>query len=363
MWGSGLGDAIDVPSTLRHHPTTADLPILIFGEAPTDDQRKRAAKASLAGWIATDPFTIAGLIKEIHKTIPDDDKQAVVGKKASEPEPEPDPQSPLTPLTRELVHEVLGQFDQISAFEFSLTDIATASCTKEQLAAMVSDTAGRDPMLAVALLGRFCIAATRDEDKRALSLNRAACGLTSKEVFQLIETLSPLPPSTLTVWEMAHYWVHSLATAQMAALLSDTLQIAKPDEVFTAGLLHDLGYFVLANYLPAHYARLLEHARSCPNPTPAWEKKILGAHHGELGAWVIKRFGLPVALQETTLVHHGGTAGRANVRGSARVMALIVQAADQIAEAVFPRRYDPDAAHRPGRRPALCAVAHQDRVQ
>jgi hypothetical protein len=119
-------------------------------------------------------------------------------------------------------------------------------------------------------------------------------------------------------------------------MLSTRLGLCSPDEAATAGLLHDLGYYILANHFPRQYGALYSAAQDTGSINPIWEKNLLGVHHGELAAMAMKHFQLPPALQEVARLHHVPATLAQNLTGSTRIVAMIVQAADRIASALFP---------------------------
>lgn len=94
---------------------------------------------------------------------------------------------------------------------------------------------------------------------------------------------------------------HSLRVAGLAQAL-----VERPEwreAAFAAGLLHDVGVLLLASRLPGP-TRLVnaESARS-GRPRAEVERESLGVHHGQLGAYVFKLWGLPLDLVQAVLHH------------------------------------------------------------
>src|SRR5690606_29239089 len=129
-------------------------------------------------------------------------------------------------------------------------------------------------------------------------------------------------------------WAHSVATARIAARLSHTLDLATPAAAVTAGLLHDLGYYALANLCPKHYGALFSAGLELDSINPAWEKSLIGVHHGEIGAWVMNHYGLPAALHDAASVHHAAGMVGQTLAPLSRLVAMVVQAADCLAAAL-----------------------------
>jgi HD-like signal output (HDOD) protein len=79
---------------------------------------------------------------------------------------------------------------------------------------------------------------------------------------------------------------------------------ASPDDAWLAGLLHDIGYWILIQECPKELARAIELARSDGLPLLECERRITGATHAEIGAYLLGLWGLPYAIVEAVALHH-----------------------------------------------------------
>lgn len=98
------------------------------------------------------------------------------------------------------------------------------------------------------------------------------------------------------------FWQHSLAVAIGAKLFAERNHFPLKDDVFTAGLLHDLGILLEARYFPDEMALILDAVRAGATIEDA-EEQHLGVHHGVLGAWLAEKWRLPAGLREPILRH------------------------------------------------------------
>jgi HD-like signal output (HDOD) protein/ActR/RegA family two-component response regulator len=79
---------------------------------------------------------------------------------------------------------------------------------------------------------------------------------------------------------------------------------ASPDDAWLAGLLHDIGYWILVQYCPAELGRALELSRREGLPQVECERRTIGATHAEIGAYLLGLWGLPYPVVEAVALHH-----------------------------------------------------------
>lgn len=105
------------------------------------------------------------------------------------------------------------------------------------------------------------------------------------------------------------FWEHSLGTAVAARLLTKSLGVADSDDVFSAGMLHDIGKVVLDVYFKQDYSQVLHQAqlKGLPKhglPFYQLEESVLGVNHASIGNYLASKWKLPVGISEVILHHH-----------------------------------------------------------
>jgi HD-like signal output (HDOD) protein len=80
------------------------------------------------------------------------------------------------------------------------------------------------------------------------------------------------------------------------------------DDAWIAGLLHDIGYWILVQECPKELARALELSREQGLPLFECERRTTGATHAEIGAYLLGLWGLPYTVVEAVALHHTPTA-------------------------------------------------------
>lgn len=132
---------------------------------------------------------------------------------------------------------------------------------------------------------------------------------------------------------------HSFQIATLARLFLAGSKEA--EEVFSVGMVHDVGSFVLALAQPDDYLAALERGHPACLPDHGAEIEMFGTSHAEVGAYLLGTWGLPIAMVEAVAYHHRPSE---MVAGSRMVAALhvadtLVGAAGADAEEALDRAY------------------------
>ncbi|MGC8783130.1 MAG: HDOD domain-containing protein [Armatimonadota bacterium] len=104
------------------------------------------------------------------------------------------------------------------------------------------------------------------------------------------------------------YWRHSLATAIAGRVLARLKRSKWDEEVFLAGLLHDIGKLIADQFLPEEMdvfiSRSMEVTSGTVEEILAMESKVLGSTHTELGEFAAQKWNLPAAIRAGIAYHH-----------------------------------------------------------
>ncbi|MDA1312753.1 MAG: HDOD domain-containing protein [Acidobacteria bacterium] len=166
-----------------------------------------------------------------------------------------------------------------------------------------------DPKLTAALVRRANSAAYGcvkevDSVRDALVL----LGFDTVRVMALTLAAGTYTQTVLKIPELRRCWTHSLATAVLAEELARS-RSARPDQAYTAGLLHDLGRLGLLVAYPNEYADLLKEADSeGPKNDSTYlldrEQRRFGVDHCEAGLMLAEKWGFPEELTRIAGRHH-----------------------------------------------------------
>ena len=104
--------------------------------------------------------------------------------------------------------------------------------------------------------------------------------------------------------ELVNLWFHSNYSGIAARYLAELAGYPQAGEAFVTGLLHDIGYQVIAQQYPEWYSRVVEYSRMKNLPYRVMEKQLLGFSHNEVGAWLAEAWGFPRVIIEAIRFHH-----------------------------------------------------------
>jgi len=99
--------------------------------------------------------------------------------------------------------------------------------------------------------------------------------------------------------ELNDLWQHGLACAQASRLIAESAKLAKPGEVFFAGLLHDIGKLLLLQII----SELQTKNAVDPNVSKDSLDEFIFKHHGVFGRKLIEKWKLPSPVAQIAQYH------------------------------------------------------------
>lgn len=97
---------------------------------------------------------------------------------------------------------------------------------------------------------------------------------------------------------------HSLGVATAAGILAKKHEIKNPEEISTAGLIHDLGKIVVRAELPEEYEKVIERVNEKNISMREAELEVMEMDHCEIGGNLAKEWNLPDRLVSPVKFHH-----------------------------------------------------------
>jgi HD-like signal output (HDOD) protein len=115
----------------------------------------------------------------------------------------------------------------------------------------------------------------------------------------------------------------------MATILAPRAGLKNPEEVFVAGLLHDLGQVIICEKLPDLAAQIERDFREQDRYRSEIEQEALELTHADVAGWVADMWNLPSLLKDPMMFHH-----RPTLALTAPLHAAIIHVADILVKAM-----------------------------
>jgi HD-like signal output (HDOD) protein len=103
------------------------------------------------------------------------------------------------------------------------------------------------------------------------------------------------------------FWAHSAAVGAVTRLIwqhANQRGDTAIDDLYVAGLLHDVGLLMLDQFFPEAYERVANSASDLPLPWWQHEEDVLGMEHGDIGGLLLAHWQLPGPVVDGVAYHH-----------------------------------------------------------
>jgi putative nucleotidyltransferase with HDIG domain len=109
----------------------------------------------------------------------------------------------------------------------------------------------------------------------------------------------------ITAFPLRDFWQHSIKTAIIARQLAmQNARVIDHEAFFTAGLLHDIGWLVIAKVNAGSYIQISGLAKAENKDVIQVELEKLGVTHVDVGVALLEKWGIPGLITECVRKHH-----------------------------------------------------------
>lgn len=159
------------------------------------------------------------------------------------------------------------------------------------------------------------------------NITRAVTLIGSREVSSLamgITIMAAFRDIPKTILDVAAFMEHSLACGIVSRLLASQAGMARTEQLFAAGMLHDIGRLILFKYFPRAALHTLADARGKNHPLLKSELTLTRLTHMQMGKQLLRKWKLPYELEHNVTYHHNPSSS------PAPETAAVVQMADLV---------------------------------
>ena len=129
-------------------------------------------------------------------------------------------------------------------------------------------------------------------------------------------------------FDRCKFWVHSIAVAIMSQKLARESNFLLLDDIFTAGLLHDLGKVFTDGFMHEEFEQIISKAEGEGLSYLEAERALFDMDHSMIGEWMARTWRLPLHVIAAIKHHHEDISERKGFYLSQDPFIDIVQIAD-----------------------------------
>jgi putative nucleotidyltransferase with HDIG domain len=214
----------------------------------------------------------------------------------------------MTETPSELTRKLSAAVEKMPAFPKSVQRILERTrdinCPPKELISVIE----KDPVMTMKLL-RILNSAYYNFPKQITSVNQSVVYLglnTVKNMALSFAAMGALPQHNAAGFDVQRYLMHSLTTASLARTLCQKYgnDGTDPADCYIAGLLHDFGKVVFAQFLAEEFKEALARSAAQSISLHAAEQQIIGADHTVVGGMLVEKWQFPSQLTENIRNHH-----------------------------------------------------------
>ena len=225
--------------------------------------------------------------------------------------------------------------DELPLLPQSLVNVMRLSPDDDDYFDRFEDLAREDPALAVKIVS-YANSAASAPMSPVLSIQAALARMGIQPVRSIVASLAVQRVFMPTEESQVNLWKHSISVAvasQRVAMMMSHLEV-DPGFAYLAGLLHDIGRFVMLEHASEELLRVDEKEWHSGDDLLAADLDVFLFTHSELGYLACQRWGLPDDIADVVRAHH--TELELPITpGSIDAINLCVQVADRLDLMIF----------------------------
>ncbi|MBW1901634.1 MAG: HDOD domain-containing protein [Deltaproteobacteria bacterium] len=224
---------------------------------------------------------------------------------------------------REKISQNSLKLPEIPNVVFELNDILSDPLsTADSLAQVVA----KSPSLTAALL-KIVNSSFYGFSSKIDTISRAVTIIGTREISSLalvICTITVFKNIPREILGMRSFLKHSFACGLLSRMMAANRNIQQTEQLFVAGLLHDIGRVIIYKYFPEQAKALLTRCMVSEKVLHQEEHNFLGCNHTDVSRYVLQEWNFPPVLENNIFYHHNPMAANDPVQASIVHLADII---------------------------------------
>lgn len=167
--------------------------------------------------------------------------------------------------------------------------------------------------------------------QKVSNINRAIALLGYRNIYYIVMTLSvfdTLKNLKKRSFDRRKFWVHSIAVGILSQKLARECNFLLVDDIFTSGLLHDLGKVFLDGFMHEEFEAIIQKAENEGIAYIDAEHELFDVDHTMVGEWMARAWILPLHVIAGIKHHHHEVEKRSGLSLSQDPFIDIIRLAD-----------------------------------
>ena len=111
-------------------------------------------------------------------------------------------------------------------------------------------------------------------------------------------------PDNQATIDLSMFWKHSVATGVISKVLCSELGIQTQNNIYLAGLIHDVGKIILDRFMHDVYKEIVKITYNENISVIEAEQRVIGESHAKVGGWLMEAWNLPSIFVDIANYHH-----------------------------------------------------------
>jgi putative nucleotidyltransferase with HDIG domain len=205
------------------------------------------------------------------------------------------------------LERIVSSLDKIPTLPVIYSKLGKLLQSPDATIQAVSNIISEDQVIAAKVL-KFVNSAFYGFPQRIGSLQRAIVILGFNTIKNLVFATSVFDMfrgvETASAFDKKNFWKHCIGCAVASRVLAEAADLRNPDEVFTGGLLHDIGKLVVAVQFPEKFSTVINEVQKSGIPMVEAERKVFGFDHTQVGSALAVQWRFPLETANMIGSHH-----------------------------------------------------------